>query len=375
MSFPLPLPPDLCRAVPPGTRVLLGVSGGVDSSLALAILRHLECDVRCVTFRNIPAAGEGGRPCRLSDVVEDARRLAARFDVPHSVSDVEPRFRERVIDPFVEAYLSGRTPNPCVACNTEVRFPELVRLADASGLDRIATGHYARVERRDGEAALLRGLDGGKDQSYFLHGLERGWLERCLFPLGWLEKTRVREAAAALGLDAATRSDSQEICFVPDDDRSALFAGRGGETPGEIVDRSGRVLGEHRGLIHYTVGQRRGLGVAATEPLYVLDLDVPANRVVAGPREALAVRRVIGEDVRRLMSGLPDRGDGTLDGRALTAQIRYRQTPVPVAAWSIDGTRLEVELAEPAFGVAPGQSIVLYDRDRVLGGARIVSAA
>lgn len=379
MPFPLPVPPDLRAAAPPGTRVLLGVSGGVDSSLALALLVHLGCEVHCVTFKNFCTAagafgGEGNRSCCSLDAIEDARRLAARFGVRHWVSSTETRFRDEVIDPFVDAYLSGRTPNPCVACNTSVRFPELAHRADALGLDRIATGHYARTERRGDETALLRGVDADKDQSYFLHGLDQDLLARCLFPLGGLEKTQVRAAAAALGLSAAARPDSQEICFVPDDDRRFLFAGRGGESPGEIVDGDGRVVGTHRGLIHYTVGQRRGLGVAAPQPLYVVALDAEANRVVVGPRAVLDVRTVSCDRFARTAPGFPDRGVTPEDARGLRAQIRYRHPGTPVSRWTVAGERLQIGLAAPAQGVAPGQFLVLYEGERVLGGARIVSA-
>ncbi len=376
MTFPLPVSPELRAAAPPGTRVLLGVSGGVDSSLALALLDHLGYEVHCVTLKNFCTAdgafgGEDNRSCCSLDAIEEARRLAARFGARHWVHDVEAGFRSAVIDPFVDAYLSGRTPNPCVVCNTDVRFPELARQAEILGCERIATGHYARVERDGEEIVLRRGLDVEKDQSYFLHGLGRDLLGRCLFPLGWSTKTQVRAAAASLGLAAAERPDSQEICFVPDDDRRFLFAGRGGEAPGEIVDGEGRVLGEHRGLIHYTVGQRRGLGVSAPQPLYVTALDAPANRVVVGPREALDVTVIVCDRFARIEPGFADHGP--VDAAEITARLRYRHHGVPVARWSVDGGRLEVELAAPARGAAPGQYLVLYEGERVLGGARIVS--
>jgi len=276
LTFPLPLAEDLRRRLPPGTRVLLGVSGGVDSAVALAVLTELGCEVACVTFKNF-CYGEDDRftdrSCCSLDAIDAARRLAARFGAAHWVADVEPAFRDAVITPFIAEYRSGRTPNPCLLCNGDVRFPELVRLADRQGCDVAATGHYARIAVEAGQARLMRGLDPDKDQAYFLHRIDRGLFPRLVFPLGWSTKPEVRAAARVLGIPVADKPDSQEICFVPGDDRSFLFAEGAGTVPGPIVDTAGRELGTHRGLVHYTVGQRRGLGVAAGAPLYVVALD------------------------------------------------------------------------------------------------------
>ena len=377
MDFPLPVPAELKAAAPPGCGVLLGVSGGVDSSLALALLKHLGCDVHCVTLKNFCTSdtafgGADNRSCCSLDAIDEARRLAARFESRHWVGGVEARFQDRVIDPFVQEYLSGRTPNPCIGCNTSVRFPELARRADALGLDLIATGHYARLARDDGEVALLRGVDTDKDQSYFLHGLDQALLGRCVFPLGWFDKGQVRAAAAALGLAAARRPDSQEICFVPDDDRAFLFAETGGCEPGDIVDRAGTVLGRHRGLIHYTVGQRRGLGIAAPAPLYVLSLEPARNRLVVGVRDELDVIEIVCDGFRSPLPSFPERESEAAFVAPVEAQIRYRHRGVPVAAWTRRGETLTVTLAAPARGVAPGQFLVLYAGEQVLGGARIV---
>ncbi len=379
MDFPLPIPPALRQAAPAGTRVLLALSGGVDSAVALAVLRQLGCDVTAVTFKNFclgddgPAGVDGERSCCSLEATEDARRVAASLGARHWVHDVAPAFRAEVIAPFVAEYAAGRTPNPCLACNARVRFPELVRLADQLGLALVATGHYARREAADGEVRLRRGLDHDKDQSYFLYRLGRPLLARALFPLGWATKATVREAARALALPVAEKAESQEICFVPGDDRSPLFAGGTAAAAGEIVDRDGRVLGAHRGLAHYTVGQRRGLGVAAARPLYVLALDAPRNRVVVGPEAELVVREVACDEFVETSGPLPAAGPPA--GRACVARIRHRHAGVPVAGWRRDGDRLEVALAEPARGVAPGQALVLYEDDLVLGGGRIVGTA
>jgi len=376
MSFPLPVPDALRAALPRGSGVLLGLSGGVDSSVALALLVHLGCEVHAVTLKNFCTSdgsfgGEGNRSCCSLDAIDAARRTAAALGARHWVSGVEPAFRSRVIEPFVDEYLAGRTPNPCVGCNAAVRFPQLTHLADELGLDLVATGHYARVLAGPDGPELHRALDPDKDQSYFLHRLERDVLARCVFPLGWSAKPDVRAAAAALGLEAAARPDSQEICFVPDDDRSFLFAGRDTGPGGEIVHRDGRVLGRHRGLAHYTVGQRRGLGVAGGEPLFVVALEKEGNRVVVGPRDALRVGRVRCDGFVDL-AGVPRRGPA--GPGPWTVQLRHRHAGVPVQDWSRDGARFEVELDGAAEGVAPGQFLVLYRGDRVCGGGRIVGA-
>ncbi|MCP4572353.1 MAG: tRNA 2-thiouridine(34) synthase MnmA [bacterium] len=374
MIFPLPIPEDLRWRLEPGTRVLLGLSGGVDSAVSLALLHALDCDVQCVTFKNFcygDAAEEAGeKSCCSLDAIDEARRLAARFAAPHWVGNVEDAFRQAVIDPFVAEYQAARTPNPCLHCNGTVRFPELVRLADRQGCTLAATGHYARVRMDDDGARLLRGADPGKDQAYFLHRVDRSVLARVVFPLGWFVKADVRRAARELDLRVASRPDSQEICFVPDDDRSFLFTGAGAPRPGEIVDRDGQVLGEHRGLVHYTVGQRRGLGVAAPEPLYVLELRLAENRLVVGPQSALDRDRLLADDFVAAVPDLPAEG-ATYGGVPVTARIRHRHQGAAVARWRLQGGRLVVELAEPVSGAAPGQGLVLYAEDLVLGGGRL----
>lgn len=379
-SFPLPLPEPLRRALPPGTGVLLGLSGGVDSAVALAMLQALGCRVECVTFRNFCyAEGEEAateQSCCSLEAIGQARALSARAGAPHWVGDLVEPFRERVITPFIQEYASGRTPNPCLGCNEQVRFPELVRLAARQQCAFAATGHYARLDREGAFAALRRGLDPAKDQSYFLHRLDGSLLERLVFPLGWYDKQQVREAARALGLPVAERRDSQEICFVPDDDRDFLFAQAPQATvPGPIVDRQGQVLGEHRGLFRYTVGQRKGLGVAAAEPLYVVALRAADNALVVGPRDALSTMRLAGDRFTAQAPDFPDRwpegAPAGWQGARPVAQVRHRHAGTPVAAWRREGDRLDVTLAEPVAGAAPGQGLALYLGDRVLGGARL----
>lgn len=377
MSFPLPVPDELRQVLKPGSGVLLGISGGVDSAVALALLKHLDCDVHCVTFKNFCSSdpvfgGQDNRSCCSDESIREAASTAARLGALHMVGNVEDNFREQVISPFVSEYLDGRTPNPCVNCNSHVRFPRLLELADFKGLDFVATGHYARLIREGDQAHLYRGLDPEKDQSYFLHGLSPQILQRAVFPLGWYEKTQVRLAAEALGLSSARKPDSQEICFVPDDDRSFLFD-QAGAKAGEIVDGLGQVLGRHRGLENYTIGQRRGLGISASEPLYVVELDMKSNRVVLGPRQALAIDR-IECDHFELLDGVSAGLDATSGN--LMVQVRHRHRGVPVRGLEIGDQGCIVDLEQDADGVAPGQFLVLYQADahgqRVVGGGRIL---
>jgi len=389
MTFPLPIPDPLRQALPPGTGVLLGISGGVDSAVTLALLRTLGCDVQCVTFKNFCYSDEDfsftDKSCCSLDAIEDARRLARAFDASHWVDDVEKPFRRSVIEPFVAEYARARTPNPCLDCNGVVRFPELVRLAERQGCAFAATGHYARITGEGADARLLRGLDPDKDQSYFLHRVDRALFGRLVFPLGWYVKDQVRAAARELGITVADKRDSQEICFVPEGDRGFLFEQvAGGDNralvPGDIVDRSGRNLGRHRGLIYYTVGQRKGLGVAAPEPLYVLELDLDGKRLVVGPQKELQTLTVVGNDFVSAvldfpvrwsqndpLPGIPDTGSGG----DTVLRIRHRHGGARVGGWSLEGDRIRVDLLEPVEGAAPGQGLVLYAGDMVLGGARI----
>ncbi len=282
MSFPLVIADPLRRALTPGASVLLAISGGVDSAVSLAVLHELGCEVQTVTFKNFCYSEQddpGEKACCSLDAIEDARALAHRFGARHWVHDVADAFRAQVIQPFVDEYRAARTPNPCLACNSTVRFPELVRLADQQGCELVATGHYA-AHPPDSPAApgSRAAVDPDKDQSYFLSHVPRAVWSRVVFPLGWSTRPRCATRARALGLPVADKPESQEICFVPGGDRSFLFPDGSMGRPGPVVDPRGRLLGEHRGLGHYTVGQRRGLGIAHPEPLYVLALEPAANR-------------------------------------------------------------------------------------------------
>jgi tRNA-uridine 2-sulfurtransferase len=306
--------------------------------------------------------GDDERSCCSPGAVQRARASAAAVGVPFHVIDREADFEERVVTPFVAAYLAGETPNPCTVCNPR-RLAALVALAEDRGLDRVATGHYARLVWRDGEPFVARGRDRAKDQSYMLWAVSPAVLRRLEFPLGELTKAEVRAAAAAAALPVAHQPESQEVCFAPDGYQAFLECRGVAALPGPIVDRAGRQIGEHHGHWRYTVGQRRGLGVSASRPMYVLERRAETNMVVVGPLRELACDVVAVRDVI-------DRGVG--DGRGLTVQLRYRSAAVPATAVErlADG-RLRVRLAEAFRGVAPGQAAVFYRHDVVVGGGVI----
>jgi tRNA-specific 2-thiouridylase len=354
-------------------RVVAAMSGGVDSSVAAALLaRDAGADeVIGVWMRLHPDGGEGyeqSRSCCSPDAADDARRVAQLVGIRFFVLNLEREFGTRVIDAFADAYLDGATPNPCQACNQYIKFDELLRRGLAAyDADRVATGHYARVERHGSTSVLKRAADAEKDQTYFLWVLDQDQLSRTVFPLGDLTKPQVRAIAADLGLPTAAKPESQEICFVPAGDYRALLEERRGYAgdPGPIVDADGTRLGTHTGFAHYTVGQRHGLGISLGEPVYVREVRPATNTVVIGRREEVATRRFTAEG-RRFVAG-----DAPAERFAASVRIRHRGSDVPCEVTLVGEDRFVVEAAEPVWAPAPGQAAVLYDGDVCLGGGRI----
>ncbi|MGE3541346.1 MAG: tRNA 2-thiouridine(34) synthase MnmA [Candidatus Tectimicrobiota bacterium] len=352
-------------------RVVVAMSGGVDSSVTAALLQEQGYEVIGVTMKlweGPEAVAAQHKTCCTLDDVSDARRVADRLGIPFYVVNFKAQFTEHVIDYFVAAYQQGYTPNPCAQCNRHLKFTALLQRARQLDADWVATGHYATISRdTTGRYAIRRGLDAQKDQSYFLFDLTQEQLRHTMLPLGAYQKDVVRQLAARLRLTVAEKPESQEICFIPDGDyRTFLRPRLGAEAtpPGPIVDTAGKVLGQHQGVPFYTVGQRRGLGIAAAQPLYVTHLDTEHNTVVVGPRaEALCATFV----VERLnwMCLPPTQVLHT------TVQIRYRHQPVPAEVSTLPANQARVVLSVPQFAVTPGQAAVFYDGDTILGGGWI----
>ena len=343
-------------------RIVVAMSGGVDSSVVAALAARSGAEVIGVTLQLYDHGEAVGRTrtCCAGQDIYDARAVADRLGIAHYVFDYESRFRDSVIERFADEYVRGRTPVPCIACNQGVKFTDLLRLARDLGADCLATGHYVRRVTGPEGPELHRAADPARDQSYFLFATTREQLDFLRFPLGGMPKAAVREVARELRLAVAEKPDSQDICFVPDGDYARVVRKvrpEAAET-GEIVDRDGRVLGRHCGLIHFTVGQRRGLELGGQpEPLYVLRIEPESRRVVVGPKQALAVRTA-------RLGGVNWLGERQSDG--LTAKVRSLARPTPVR---FDGTSLHFD--RPEYGVAPGQAAVIYDGERVLGGGWI----
>ena len=350
-------------------RIVVAMSGGVDSSVAAALLAQEGHDVIGLSMQ-LYDQREGttrfGSCCTIDDL-HDARRVAARLGIPHYILNFEREFDDRVVSDFVREYAAGRTPIPCVHCNGDLKFATLAARAEALGATAVATGHYARVERAaDGTFLLKRGTDPGKDQSYFLFTLTQAQLAHAKFPVGDLDKATVREQARDLGLAVAEKPDSHEICFVSNGDHAA-FVERHHPAPGsgEIRDLHGRVLGRHEGVHRFTVGQRKGLGLASPIPLYVVGIQAATNSVTVGPRDALARDTLTASGVNWI-AGTPP-----ASGARVTAQIRYRHKEAPASITPVDNGRVQVKFDEPQIAVAPGQAVVFYDGEVVVGGGWI----
>ena len=362
-------------------RVVLAMSGGVDSSVAAWLLREAGHEVVGLFMRHggVEEACEPGpeRPategrhrqgcCTAADAT-DARRVAAALDIPFYAVDFDDQFG-RIVDYFVAEYTAARTPNPCIQCNTWLKFGKLFEYADSVRAEFVATGHHARVAAagRAGVPALCRGSDAGKDQSYVLFGVDRDRLRRMLLPVGEYTKEGIRRLAERAGLRTARKAESQEICFIPSGDHAAFVRARSSRTtPGEIVTTAGTVVGRHDGLARFTVGQRKGLGVALGEPRYVVRLEAATGRVVLGSREELARSELSAAETNWLV-------DQPARAFPCRVKIRYRSPAVAAVVEPLSGRRMRVRFSEPCYGVAPGQAAVCYEGDRVLGGGWIES--
>lgn len=344
--------------------VLVAMSGGVDSSAAAWLLTEAGYGVAGITMCLGLREGDDKTRCCGKEAIDDARRVCDRLKIPHHVVDFASELEKHVIEKFISEYLRGRTPNPCVDCNRFLKFDILLDLARAMGFEYLATGHYARIVGIGGDYHLLKARDESKDQTYFLYPIAAEDLPAILFPLGDMTKSEVRTLARKTGLPVAEKAESQDICFVTNGDYRDFIIHERHIPPGEsgdIVTRDGKVLGRHRGLLFYTIGQRSGLGISAKTPLYVVDMDVAGNRIIVGHKEDLRSGGLWVGELNLLTAQLPEEAD---------AKIRYRKKPAR-CRMTIENGRLRMLFSEPQESITPGQAVVLYEGDRVLGGGVI----
>jgi len=345
-----------------GKKVMVAMSGGVDSSVAAMLLKDEGYDVSGVTMCLGIAAEEDGARCCGANAVDDAKRVCDRLKISHYVFDYAGELEDKVIAKFISEYKQGRTPNPCVECNRYLKFGSLLEKAKVLGFDFLATGHYAAIERNEEGYFLSRAKDRKKDQTYFLYAMPYAGLENILFPLAALTKDEVRDLAKKASLPVAEKQESQDICFVTQKNYQEFLLERGQEfKPGPIVDRQGKIMGRHRGIIFHTIGQRGGLGISHKTPLYVVSIDPDENRIVVGEKKDLKAKGLFAGDVNVLAESWP---------RQVYAKIRYRKKEAPCEVIH-EGSRLRVIFAEEQEAITPGQSVVFYENDRVLGGGVI----
>jgi tRNA-specific 2-thiouridylase len=358
-------------------KVALAMSGGVDSSVAAGLLKDQGYEVVGITMQIWPQenfdndVSSFGGCCSLS-AVEDARRVAAKFSIPHYVLNFRSVFQRTVIDDFIDEYRKGRTPNPCIRCNQHVKFKALLEKAFAVGCDYLATGHYARVEFDDSSKKyrLLRGVDKSKDQSYVLYVINQDQLKHMHFPLGGYKKTEIRKIAKEMGLSVAEKEESQEICFIPGKRYADFIAEKlpGSVQDGDIVNTAGEVIGRHKGLIYYTCGQRKGLRISSPRPLYVVEIDKKNNRLVVGDEKELYNNELVADELSLItLTEIKDRLDGQI-------QIRYNSKAQPGSVFPVKKNKVKVVFDKPQKAIAPGQAAVFYDGDVVVGGATIEKA-
>ncbi|AHM56546.1 tRNA-specific 2-thiouridylase MnmA [Peptoclostridium acidaminophilum DSM 3953] len=353
-------------------KVMIGMSGGVDSSVAAYLLKEQGYEVIGVFMKLWEGRGESERACCSLSAAEDARRVADRIGIPFYVINMKKPFMDKVVDYFVDEYLQGRTPNPCIACNKHIKFDEFLKKAIMLGCDHVATGHYAKVEysSEHGRFLLKKSATDEKDQTYALYNMTQEQLSRTVLPLGTYNKGEIREIASSIGLVTANKPDSQEICFVEDDDYASFVKNMSKKKiqPGNFVDRQGNVLGRHEGIIKYTIGQRKGLGIALGWPAYVVDIDPKTNSVVLGTNEDVFKKGLVAGDINVIPY------EKIEDGMKVQAKVRYNARPKPATVYNMDDGRIKVVFDDRERAITPGQSVVMYQGDIVVGGGIIESS-